>query len=504
MFSQFNIPDEVSLQIAKELPSFKDLASAARVNQRSAAYAGRAAVDSMSVTPMRIRELIAFLLLKSQKPVDMIRYLRANKMLKALLTNTEESDAWKIVLHALITKDIKKLNVNTLAQALEEVLREPGLAQDFKQALRASIRITVLACRGEKQELVIALRDRPKQCYVNLQRADLREVDFRILELHPLEEMGSHDGSTKYFLGNQYRKMNLGTLNLRGVDARKAVFEEGDLSGIDFKKVDLREANLQWTNLTNANLLQAKCKKAYFAGANLSGAQFFRAKLGDAYLSGEYYGKDYWAYMGQKDLTRWDRFWAWWWSNPYSNIDISKKEVPIRFIVPSPLLLAGTLGAIGMLTLFIAACIFTPLPWLFAANLSLLATSALGIKLSVDTIMMVFVLAMFGGGFGAGMLTKVAGEKLMAFFTKDTKPVIEEKATKFDTKAIWAQLQVEGKPEQESEDALRLRANRFFPPRIIVNPMPGPFLHPLPAQVPPAPAPAAPQAPAGNIPPPRR
>ncbi len=84
---------------------------------------------------------------------------------------------------------------------------------------------------------------------------------------------------------------NLRGANLSGLNLRRAVLSEADLSGsnlsgADLFRADLSEANLKGANLKGANLTKAHLSKTNLSGSILSGVDLSGAYLFKADLSG--------------------------------------------------------------------------------------------------------------------------------------------------------------------------------------------------------------------------
>jgi uncharacterized protein YjbI with pentapeptide repeats len=125
----------------------------------------------------------------------------------------------------------------------------------------------------------------------DLRGANLREANLRGADLHSavLDETTQIDA--KWHLVWKIVTQRSSKRDLSGIDLRRAILTEVNLSKADLHEADLREANLSKTNLrrailTEVNLSKADLHEADLREANLSGAHLSEANLSGADLSG--------------------------------------------------------------------------------------------------------------------------------------------------------------------------------------------------------------------------
>ena len=94
----------------------------------------------------------------------------------------------------------------------------------------------------------------------DLYRANLRGANFKNAKM-----------------GADTKNQSMGIMALK---AKKAFFDNADLSGADLSRTDLEYASFKNANLSNANLEFAKLTGVNFDGANLTNANFSNAELG--------------------------------------------------------------------------------------------------------------------------------------------------------------------------------------------------------------------------------
>jgi len=94
----------------------------------------------------------------------------------------------------------------------------------------------------------------------DLYRANLRGANFKNAKM-----------------GADTKNQSMGIMALK---AKKASFDNADLSGADLSRTDLEYASFKNANLSNANLEYAKLTGVDFTGANLTNANFTNAELG--------------------------------------------------------------------------------------------------------------------------------------------------------------------------------------------------------------------------------
>ena len=94
----------------------------------------------------------------------------------------------------------------------------------------------------------------------DLYRANLRGANFKNAKM-----------------GADMKNQSMGIMALK---AKKAIFDNADLSGADLSRTDLEYASFKNANLSNANLEFAKLTGTDFTGANLTNTNFSNAELG--------------------------------------------------------------------------------------------------------------------------------------------------------------------------------------------------------------------------------
>ena len=100
----------------------------------------------------------------------------------------------------------------------------------------------------------------------DLYRANLRGANFKNAKM-----------------GADTKNQSMGIMALK---AKKASFDNADLSGADLSRTDLEYASFKNANLSNANLEYAKLTGVDFTGANLTNANFTNAELGANHFCG--------------------------------------------------------------------------------------------------------------------------------------------------------------------------------------------------------------------------
>lgn len=127
----------------------------------------------------------------------------------------------------------------------------PKLRSDLEKAAQTLGRLnTFLQEPMDNGE--IDLRD------ANLQRADLKDLDFRNARLSGAELQGA---------------------DLRKAQFQKANFQQAHLQRADLSKAQLQNADLRGAHLDFANLTQAQLQRADLTGAQIQSANFFEAVL---------------------------------------------------------------------------------------------------------------------------------------------------------------------------------------------------------------------------------
>ena len=84
-------------------------------------------------------------------------------------------------------------------------------------------------------------------------------------------------------MGADMKNQSMGIMALK---AKKAFFDNADLSGADLSRTDLEYASFKNANLSNANLEFAKLTGVNFVGANLTNTNFTNAELGANHFCG--------------------------------------------------------------------------------------------------------------------------------------------------------------------------------------------------------------------------
>jgi uncharacterized protein YjbI with pentapeptide repeats len=122
--------------------------------------------------------------------------------------------------------------------------------------------------------------DLPDMPMVNLGEVDLRGADLRRATLFEVylsdADLSNANLSDAHLKGVFLERADLSDANLHG-----ATLDEAALTEAHFSSADVRDAHLRWVNLMNADLRDANLSGAHLSDANLS-----RANLGAANLSG--------------------------------------------------------------------------------------------------------------------------------------------------------------------------------------------------------------------------
>jgi uncharacterized protein YjbI with pentapeptide repeats len=125
--------------------------------------------------------------------------------------------------------------------------------------------------------------DLPDMPVVNLGEVDLRGADLRRATLFEVY-LSDADLSNANLSDAHLKGVFLERANLRDADLHGANLDEAVLTEAHFGSADLRDANLRWVNLMNVDLRDANLSGAHLSYANLSGANLGAANLSGANL----------------------------------------------------------------------------------------------------------------------------------------------------------------------------------------------------------------------------